>query len=236
MLEPTDVAGAVKLYGGHARPVGSAFPYCPLLPDAAAGDACDAPEHSLRAASRRRASPGASRRPPRCGTCSSTAAPGACSTYPGDPGPEHIAVRPSAEPRRGVTVAYLPAANRHPDAPRRRPRSIRAAGATACGRSGPSQRYTRAANAFVQIGPRPGAREPARAHGDCCPRAGGRRRPDDARGDGALPASLIADGRRGAGRADRRRVPHGRDHDRSARSSASRRRLRATSPSPTAAV
>ena len=32
VLEPTDAAGAVRLYGGKAKPVGAAFPYCPTLP------------------------------------------------------------------------------------------------------------------------------------------------------------------------------------------------------------
>ena len=154
VLEPTDVAGAVKLYGGHARPVGSAFPYCPLLPT---------PPPAVHA--RARAFPASSLATTSITWSVSPAAslrhvlvnrrPGACSTFPAIPGLNNIAVRPSPPSRTGVTVAYLP--------PRTGAQTLLDVDHLDPGRwcysvwtIGPSQRYTRAANAVVQIGPRPG--------------------------------------------------------------------------------
>jgi hypothetical protein len=155
VLEPTDVAGAVRLYGGHARKLSTAFPYCPTLPTpppathasarpfpasslaTAAIDWTDPPSRSLRyVLVNRRA--------------------GSCPTYPSIPGIGPIPVRPSGTPLPGTTVAY---------------RTGRAGAQSALDSDridpgrwcysvwtiGPSHRYTRASRAFVQIGPPPPA-------------------------------------------------------------------------------
>jgi hypothetical protein len=81
---------------------------------------------------------------------------GGCPTYPSIPGVSPIPVRPSGTPLRGTTIAY---------------RTGRAGAQSALDSDtidpgrwcysvwtiGPSHRYTRSANAFVQIGPPPPA-------------------------------------------------------------------------------
>jgi hypothetical protein len=155
VLEPTDVAGAVKLYGGHARNVSTAFPYCPTLPTpppathatahafpasslaTTAIDWTDPPARSLRyVLVNRRA--------------------GGCSTYPSIPGVSPIPVRPSGTPLRGTTIAYRtgrPGAQSALDSDKIDPGRW----CYSVWTIGPSHRYTRSANAFVQIGPPPPA-------------------------------------------------------------------------------
>jgi hypothetical protein len=155
VLEPTDVAGAVRLYGGRAKPIAVAFPYCPTLPTpppATHATARAFPASSLATTAIDWTDPRASslkyvlvnRRP------------GTCATYPSIPGVSPIPIRPSATPLRGTTIAYV----------------VGRAGAQSAldtdkidpGRwcysvwtIGPAHRYTRSANAFVQIGPAPAA-------------------------------------------------------------------------------
>lgn len=154
VLEPTDVAGAVKLYGGRARPVGSMFPYCPLLPT---------PPPAVHA--RARVFPASSLATTNISWNVAPASSlrhmlvnrreGACSTFPAVPGLNDVAVRPSPPSRTGVTLAYLP--------PRTGARTLLDVDHLDPGTwcysvwtIGPAHRYTRAANAVVQIGPRPG--------------------------------------------------------------------------------
>ena len=231
VLEPTDVAGAVKLYGGRARPVGSV---------SRTARSCRrrrrrstrALGSSPRAVSRRRTSAGTLHRPPPCGTCSSTAgrAPARRSRLSR---PERRRGPPIPAEQDRVTLAYLP--------PRTGARTLLDVDHLDPGTScysvwtiGPAHRYTRAANAVVQIGPRPGSRAGSGSRRRLR-RAGNHRQPDRARGDGALPAPASPWPLPCASRGFVGRVPDGRDHDQRRGSSASRRRRRETSQSRTAA-
>jgi hypothetical protein len=153
VLEPTDIAGAVKLYGGRARPPHPGFPFCPLLPTpppATGAQALAFPASSLATTSVHwKVAPAPSLRHVLVNRAAS-----ACPTYPSVPGVSPIEIRPSVTPRRGQTVAYLPA--------RTGAQSLLDVATLDPGRwcysvwtIGPAHRYTRAASAFVRIGPRP---------------------------------------------------------------------------------
>ncbi len=155
VLEPTDVAGAVKLYGGRAKPVRAGFPYCPTLPTpppATHATARAFPASSLATTAINWVDPPArslqhvlvNRRP------------GSCATYPSVPGVSPIEIRPSGAPLRGTTIAYV--------AGRAGAQSALDSDRIDPGRwcysvwtIGPKHRYTRSANAFVQIGTPPAA-------------------------------------------------------------------------------
>ena len=155
VLEPTDVAGAVKLYGGRARKLGNAFPYCPTLPTPAPATRATAhafPASSLATAAINWVAPPASslkhvlvnRRE------------GSCATYPSVPGVSPIEIRPSGTPLRGTTIAWLvgrAGAQSALDSDRIDPGRW----CYSVWTIGPSHRYTRSANAFVRIGPAPAA-------------------------------------------------------------------------------
>jgi hypothetical protein len=155
VLERTDVLGAVKRYGGTPRPLRAGFPYCPSLPTpppATKATAHAFPASSLATTALDWVVPPASSL--RYVLVNRRA--GSCATYPSIPGVSPIAIRPSAPPLRGTTVAYR----------------VGRAGAQSAldtdridpGRwcysvwtIGPSHRYTRSSNAFVQIGVPPAA-------------------------------------------------------------------------------
>jgi hypothetical protein len=155
VLERTDVAGAVKRYGGAPKRLSTAFPYCPTLPTpppATRATARAFPASSLATTAINWVDPAASSL--RYVLVNRRA--GTCATYPSIPGVSPIPIRPSGTPLRGSMVAYR----------------IGRAGAQSAldtdridpGRwcysvwtIGPSHRYTRSANAFVQIGPPPAA-------------------------------------------------------------------------------
>jgi hypothetical protein len=155
VLERTDVAGAVRLYGGRAKPVGTAFPYCPTLPTpppATRATARAFPASSLATTAINWVDPVASslkhvlvnRRQ------------GSCATYPSVPGVSPIEIRPSGTPLRGTTVAWIvgrAGAQSALDSDRIDPGRW----CYSVWTIGPSHRYTRSANAFVQIGPPPAA-------------------------------------------------------------------------------
>ncbi|HEY1480528.1 MAG TPA: matrixin family metalloprotease [Gaiellales bacterium] len=155
VLEKTDVAGAVKLYGGTAKPVSTAFPWCPDLPTPP--PARNAVAHAFPASSLATTSidwidPASSslkhvlvnRRA------------GACASYPSVPGISPIAIRPFVTPRRGVTIAYRvgkAGSQSALDSDKLDP-------GTWCysvWTLGPSGRYTRSANAVLRIGQAPPA-------------------------------------------------------------------------------
>jgi hypothetical protein len=155
VLETTDLAGVVKLYGGHARRPRGGFPYCttlPTPPPATHATARAFPASSLATSAINWRDPAArslryvlvNRRQ------------GSCATYPSVPGVSPVPVRPSRRPLRGTTIVYR----------------VGRAGAQSAldtdridpGRwcysvwtIGPAHRYTRSANAFVQIGHPPTA-------------------------------------------------------------------------------
>jgi hypothetical protein len=155
VLERTDVAGAITRYGGTARRLGTAFPYCPSLPTpppATRATARAFPVSSLATTAINWVDPAA--RSLRYVLVNRRA--GSCATYPSIPGVSPIPIRPSTPPLRGTTIAYR----------------VGSAGAQSALDSdridpgrwcysvwtiGPSHRYTRSANAFVQIGPPPAA-------------------------------------------------------------------------------
>ncbi len=155
VLEATDVAGAVRLYGGHARKLGSAFPYCPTLPTpppAAHATARAFPASSLATTAINWTDPAAAslryvlvnRRQ------------GRCPTYPSVPGVSPIAIRPSGTPLRGTTIVYRAGqagAQSALDTDRIDPGRW----CYSVWTIGPAHRYTRSANAFVQIGQPPAA-------------------------------------------------------------------------------
>jgi hypothetical protein len=155
VLERTDVLGAVARYGGKAKPLRAGFPYCPSLPTpppATRARASAFPASSLATTAIDWVSPAASSL--RYTLVNRRA--GRCATYPSIPGVSPIAIRPSAPPLRGTTVAY---------------RVGRAGSQSALDTAridpgrwcysvwtiGPAHRYTRSANAFVQIGAPPAA-------------------------------------------------------------------------------
>jgi hypothetical protein len=155
VLERTDVLGAVARYGGKAKPLRAGFPYCPSLPTpppATSANARAFPVSTLATTALNWVVPPA--RSLRYVLVNRRA--GRCATYPSIPGVSPIAIRPSAPPLRGTTVAY---------------RVGRAGGQSALDTDridpgrwcysvwtiGPSHRYTRSANAFVQIGAPPAA-------------------------------------------------------------------------------
>jgi hypothetical protein len=153
VLEPTDIAGAVRLYGGRAHAARAGFPFCPLLPTpspATRARALAFPASSLATTSIHwNVAPAASLRHVLVNRAAS-----ACPSYPSVPGVSPIEVRPAVTPRRGDTVAYLPA--------RTGAQNLLDVATLEPGRwcysvwtIGPSHRYTRAATAFVRIGPRP---------------------------------------------------------------------------------
>jgi Astacin (Peptidase family M12A) len=153
VLEPNDIAGAVKLYGGRARPPRAGFPFCPTLPTpppATDAHALAFPASSLATTSVRwNVKPAASLR-----HVLVNRGAGTCPSYPSVPGVSPIEVRPAVKVRRGNTVAYLP--------PRTGAQSLLDVARLDPGRwcysvwtIGPGHRYTRAANAFVRVGPRP---------------------------------------------------------------------------------
>jgi hypothetical protein len=155
VLETTDLAGVVRLYGGRARRPRSGFPYCPTLPTPPPAERATArafPASSLATTAINWTDPAATslryvlvnRRQ------------GSCPTYPSVPGVSPVPIRPSGTPLRGTTIAYR----------------VGRAGAQSAldtdrvdpGRwcysvwtIGPAHRYTRSANAFVQIGQPPTA-------------------------------------------------------------------------------
>jgi hypothetical protein len=155
VLEPTDVAGAVKRYGGRARPIANTFPWCPDLPTpppATKAVATAFPASTLATASIRWVDPSSSslkhvlvnRRPD------------SCPSYPSVPGVSPIAIRPFAPVRRGVTVAYRvgrAGAQSALDSARIDPGRW----CYSVWTNGPKGRYTRSANAVLQIGPPPAA-------------------------------------------------------------------------------
>jgi hypothetical protein len=155
VLEATDVAGAIKLYGGHARPLHAGFPYCPALPappPATHALARAFPASSLATASIDWVDP------------ASTALrhvlvnrrQGSCATYPSVPGVSPIEIRPSGAPLRGTTIAWrvgVAGAQSVLDTDRIDPGRWCYSVWTV----GPAHRYTRSANAIVQIGPAPAA-------------------------------------------------------------------------------
>ncbi len=155
VLEATDVAGAIKLYGGHARPLHAGFPYCPALPTpppATHAVARAFPASSLATASIDWIDP------------ASTALrhvlvnrrQGSCATYPSVPGVSPIEIRPSGAPLRGTTIAWrvgVAGAQSALDTDRIDPGRWCYSVWTV----GPAHRYTRSANAIVQIGPPPAA-------------------------------------------------------------------------------
>lgn len=155
VLERTDVLGVVARYGGKAKPLSTAFPYCPSLPTpppATRATARAFPASSLATTAINWVDPPASSL--RYVLVNRRA--GSCPTYPSIPGVSPIAIRPSGTPLRGTTVAY---------------RTGRAGAQSALDSDridpgrwcysvwtiGPAHRYTRSANAFVQIGAPPAA-------------------------------------------------------------------------------
>jgi hypothetical protein len=155
VLERTDVAGVVKLYGGHARPLRSSFPYCPTLPTpppAVRATARAFPANSLATTAINWSDPPAAslRR------VLVNRRQGSCPTYPSVPGVSPIAIRPSGTPLRGTTIAYRvgqAGAQSALDSDRIDPGRW----CYSVWTIGPAHRYTRSANAFVQIGQPPAA-------------------------------------------------------------------------------
>jgi hypothetical protein len=155
VLEATDVAGAVKLYGGTAKPVANTFPWCPdrpTPPPATKATVVAFPSGSLATTSIRWSDPSSSslkhvlvnRRA------------SSCATYPSVPGISPISIRPFATPRRGTTVAYRvgkAGAQSALDSAALDPGTW----CYAVWTIGPSGRYTRSANATVRIGKPPAA-------------------------------------------------------------------------------
>ncbi len=153
VLEPTDIAGAVRLYGGHAAAVPASFPWCPDLPTpppATQAVATPFPASTLATASIRWVDPASAslkhvlvnRRAD------------SCPSYPSVPGVSPIAIRPFAPVRRGVTIAYRVAragAQSALDTDRIDPGRW----CYSVWTIGPKGRYTRSANALLQIGAPP---------------------------------------------------------------------------------
>jgi hypothetical protein len=155
VLEPTDVAGAIKLYGGRAKPLRAGFPYCPTLPTpppATRATARAFPASSLATTALNWVDPPASslqhvlvnRRP------------GSCATYPSVPGVSPIEIRPSGTPLRGTTIAYV-AGHAGAQSALDTDRIDPGRWCYSVWTIGPKHRYTRSANAFVQIGAPPAA-------------------------------------------------------------------------------
>jgi hypothetical protein len=155
VLEATDVAGAVKLYGGKAKPIANTFPWCPYRPTpppATRAVATAFPPASLVTTSIRWTDPRSSslkhvlvnRRAD------------SCASYPSVPGVSPIPVRPFVTPRRGTTVAYRvgkAGAQTASDTAKLAPGRW----CYAVWTIGPSGRYTRSANSTVRIGSPPAA-------------------------------------------------------------------------------
>jgi hypothetical protein len=153
VLEPTDIAGAVKLYGGRAKAPRAGFPYCPTLPTpppATKARAFAFPASSLATTS---VSWNAAASPSFKHVLVNRRA-GTCPTYPSVPGVHSTPIRPGSPTRIGITVAYRVG--------RSGTQSALDVDSLDPGHwcyavwtLGPSNRYTRAATAGVQIGPRP---------------------------------------------------------------------------------
>jgi hypothetical protein len=153
VLEPNDIAGAVKLYGGKAKAPRPGFPYCPTLPTpppATNARAIVFPASSLATAS---ISWNAARSVALKHVLVNRRA-GICPTYPSVPGAHSTPIRPGSPVHIGTTVAYrLGRAGTQSalDVDTLDPGSW----CYSVWTLGPANRYTRAANATVRIGPRP---------------------------------------------------------------------------------
>jgi hypothetical protein len=155
VLETTDVAGAVKLYGGTAKPVANTFPWCPdkpTPPPATKATAVAFPSGSLATTSIRWVDPSSSSlKHVLVNRRAST-----CATYPSVPGISPTSIRPFATPHRGTTVAYRvgkAGAQSALDSAALDPGTW----CYAVWTIGPDGRYTRSANASVRIGKPPAA-------------------------------------------------------------------------------
>jgi hypothetical protein len=153
VLEPTDVAGAVKLYGGKAKPVANTFPWCPDLPTpppATHATATAFPASSLATTSIHWTDPASSSlRHVLVNRRAST-----CPSYPSVPDVSPIAIRPGSPIRRGVTVAYRvgkAGSQTALDTDRLEPGTF----CYSVWTIGPAGRYTRSANALLHIGQPP---------------------------------------------------------------------------------
>jgi Astacin (Peptidase family M12A) len=153
VLEQTDVAGAVKLYGGHAKPIANTFPWCPSLPTpppATKAVATAFPASSLATASIRWVDPAASSlRHVLVNRRADT-----CPSYPSVPDISPISIRPGSPVRRGVTVAYRvgkAGSQTALDTDELEPGSF----CYSVWTIGPAGRYTRSANAILRIGAAP---------------------------------------------------------------------------------
>jgi hypothetical protein len=155
VLEATDVAGAVKLYGGTAKPIANTFPWCPYLPTpppATSATAVAFPASSLATTSIHWTDPAsASLRQVLVNRRADT-----CPSYPSVPNVSPISIRPGSPIRRGVTVAYRvgkAGSQTALDTDSLEPGTF----CYAVWTIGPAGRYTRSANAVLHIGQAPAA-------------------------------------------------------------------------------